>query len=245
MKRKTVRSICGIALVTLAGLALAQAPKGVPVAEEPRHHFTFENDVIRAFRVQVAPHDRTMLHRHDRDYFYISIGAADIVNAVQGRPEVSVHMGDMQMGFTKGGFAHVAENRGEAPFRNFTIEFKRPQAKLANRCAKVDPAQPLDCPSLAADSTSITPEFESEDVRVTLLRVQPGAKLALADAQLSRLLMPIGEIRASLLRQGGKTAKLQTGKDLWAEGGKGLTIANPGESPARLLSIGINKETKK
>lgn len=245
MESKALRLICGMLLCALAAVTFAQAPKEVPVAEEPRHHFTFENDVIRAFRVEVAPHDRTLLHRHDRDYFYIAIGAADIVNAVLGRPEVSAHMADMQVGFAKGGFAHVAENRGDAPFRNFTIEFKRPQTQLTNRCARIDPAQPVNCPTLGEDSTSSVPELETEQVVVALLRVLPGAKLVLEDSHLPRLLMPIGEISGYVLAGSGKKTKLQTGKELWLKGESNLTVANNSKTSAHLLSIAIKENSKK
>jgi len=239
MKQKQRRLVCGAALLTLAGaLAAAQAPQEVPVAKEPRHHFSFENETLRAFRVEVAPRDRTLLHRHDRDYFYIAIGPADIINAVPGRPPTSVHMADLQIGFAKGGFAHVAENRADTPFRNFTIEFKRPQTKLINHCAKVDAAQPANCPAITPDATSSTPEFETAEVTVTLLRVQSGATLAMDDPQLSHLLMPIGKITAYLRRAGKKNASLQTGKETWINAGD-LNIVNTGKSPARLLSIAI------
>jgi len=228
-----------LAIPGLCAAGLAQTQKEVPVAEEPRHHFSFENETLRAFRVEVAPRDRTLLHRHDRDYFYISIGAADIVNAVQGRPEVSAHLADGQVGFAKGGFAHVAENRGDTPFRNFTIEFKRPQTKLVNHCARVDAAQPANCPAIAPDATSVTPEFETEEAIVSSLRVQPGARLALNDPVLPRLLMPIGKIQAELLCTGKKPLRFQAGKDLWAECGKGLTLVNSSKSPARVFSIAI------
>ncbi len=227
----------GIAALALAVTALAQAPREVPVAEEPRHHFSFENDRLRAFRVEVAPRDKTLLHRHDRDYFYIAIGAADIVNAVLGRPEVSAHMADLQIGFAKGGFAHVAENKGDTAFRNFTIEFKRPQSKLTNRCARVDSTQPVNC-TVAAEAP-VTPEFETEECVVSLLQVPPGGRFALDNPQLARLLMPIGDVQASLLRDGAKGVPFQANKELWTEGSKQLTVVNAGKSTARLLSIAL------
>jgi len=231
----------GMALLTLAVAAAAQAPGEVPVAKEPRHHFTFENQSIRTFRVEVAPHDRTLLHRHDRDYFYMAVGAADIINAVPGRPETSVHMANLQIGFAKGGFAHVAENRAETPFRNFTIEFKHPQSKLTNHCAKIDATQTANCPAALGEATGAIPEFATEDAIVTLLQVQPGATLPLDDSQHPRLLMPIGEIHASLLREKARPTALRAGKETWAAAGKGLAVRNTGKSLAQILSITLTK----
>ncbi|MBI3406403.1 MAG: hypothetical protein HY046_13195 [Acidobacteria bacterium] len=243
MNPRSVQVILGTALMTFVAVA-AQAPKEVPVTEEPRHHFSFENEFVRAFRVEVAPHDRTLLHRHDRDYFYISLGAADLTNAVYGRPEVHAQMVNFQIGFAKGGFAHVAVNLGDTPFRNFTVEFKRPQTKFSNRCAKVDATQPLNCPNIAEDSTSITPEFETEDAAVTLLRVKPGAKLTLDDSHSSRLLMPIDEINAQLMKEGGATISFQTGKEVWSDSGR-LTVVNNGRTPARILSMFVKDNAKR
>jgi hypothetical protein len=65
----------------------AQAPVAVPIANEPHHHLVLENSYVRVFHVSVPPHDATLLHQHDVPYIYVSLGPADVINAIQGKPE--------------------------------------------------------------------------------------------------------------------------------------------------------------
>ncbi|MBZ5527335.1 MAG: hypothetical protein LAN71_05470, partial [Acidobacteriia bacterium] len=99
----------------------AEQPKAVPITGEPRHHLSLENAWVRAFRVEVAPRDSTLLHEHARDYVYVTLGPADIVNAVWGKPEAHAQLADAEVRFARGNFAHVARNLSEQPFRNLTI----------------------------------------------------------------------------------------------------------------------------
>src|ERR1700731_353578 len=55
----------------------------VPISEEHHHHLVLENPFIRAYEVEVPPHESTLFHRHDQDYIYIVFGDADITNAVE------------------------------------------------------------------------------------------------------------------------------------------------------------------
>lgn len=67
-------------------LAAAQqsTPSEVPVEKEPHHHLVFENEYVRVFKVEVPPHESTLVHRHSRDYVVVTIGDADVTNAVVG-----------------------------------------------------------------------------------------------------------------------------------------------------------------
>src|SRR5438445_540682 len=114
-----------LALLFSASLP-AQAPTAVPIAREPHHHLVLENDYVRVFRVSVPAHDATLLHQHDVPYLYISLGPADVINAVQGKPEARIVMADGQLGYSLGHFAHIARNESDVPFNNVTIELLKP-----------------------------------------------------------------------------------------------------------------------
>jgi hypothetical protein len=93
---------------------------------EPHHHLQIDNEFVRAYYLEVAPHDETQLHQHDHDYIYVSLGPADVINnAVCKKPEVHLSLKNGETRFTHGGFAHVAGNLSDAPFRNVTIELIR------------------------------------------------------------------------------------------------------------------------
>src|SRR6266852_2246766 len=112
----------------------AQAPEPAPLAHgsvpgEPHHHVTIENAYLRAYYVEVAPHESTQLHQHDHDYIFVSLGPANVINAVRDKPEVHLVLKDGETHFTRGGFAHVARNLADTPFRNVTIELLKSQGE--------------------------------------------------------------------------------------------------------------------
>src|SRR5258708_2393969 len=87
----------------------AEAP-GVELTAEPAHHLALENEFVRVFQVNVAPHASTLLHRHGHDYLFVSLGDAHFMNEVQGKAAVEVKLADGEARFTPGDFAHVAKN---------------------------------------------------------------------------------------------------------------------------------------
>jgi quercetin dioxygenase-like cupin family protein len=131
-----------LALLLLAFSLSAQAPepallahRGVP--GEPHHHLKIENEYVRVYYVEVPPHEDTQLHQHDHDYIYVSLGPSDVVNAVRDKPEVHLLLKDGETHFARGGFAHVARNLSDKPFRNVTIELLKTQEDARNECGEV------------------------------------------------------------------------------------------------------------
>src|ERR1017187_10850380 len=112
------------ALFVLPFLALASfgAVSEVEITAEPSHHLAIENEYVRAFQVEVAPHEATLMHRHRHDYVFVTIGNAQISNEVEGKPPVEVKFADGLTRFAPGNFAHVARDIADKPFRNVTIE---------------------------------------------------------------------------------------------------------------------------
>ena len=118
-----------IPLLLLTAVALwgqtAEAP--VAITAEPSHHLYIENDQVRVFQVEAAPHAATLVHQHDHDYIFVSLGASDIRNEVVGREPVELKLEDGEVHWSKGGFAHKIVNLSDQPFRNVTIELLRAQ----------------------------------------------------------------------------------------------------------------------
>jgi quercetin dioxygenase-like cupin family protein len=52
--------------------AFAAAPE-VEVTSEPWHHLALENAYLRVFKVEVAPHTDTSMHRHRHDYLFETV----------------------------------------------------------------------------------------------------------------------------------------------------------------------------
>lgn len=159
------RAILFVLLVAAVLWAQTAQQTAVPVDQEPRHHLFLANDYVRVFKVEVAPHDRTLLHQHDRDYAFVVLGDADIINARQGSPamEQKLKLGDTA--YAKGGFAHVAINQSDTPFRNITIEIVKP---------KPDPA-PQPFATLVGAGMSVTQLVNNDRVHAELYELEPGA----------------------------------------------------------------------
>jgi len=58
-------------------------------------------------------------------------------NAVRDKPEVHLQLKDGETHFTRGGFAHIASNLADTPFRNVTIELLKPQGEANNKCGNI------------------------------------------------------------------------------------------------------------
>lgn len=223
----------------------AQAPIAVPIASEPHHHLSLQNEYVKAFEVEVAPHESTLLHQHDHDYVYIAIGDAQVTSAVPGKPDVHLKLADGEVRFSRGGFAHVARNDADAPFRNVTIELLRPQGQLRNICLQVVANEPTACPGTqeppAADAThSDRPEFETDETRVILTRVMSHQRVNLSDARWDELIVALDEAVIGFAAGKGPERLLHPGDCVWlGRGGVTRVFKNNGEKEARFITLEV------
>src|SRR5437899_9197157 len=119
MRSRPLLPLLFLATLTLA----AQTPSEVELTSEPSHHLALENEYVRVFKVEVAPHAATLMHRHRHDYVFVTLGASKVSNEVEGKAPLTLKLQDGETRFTPGGFAHIAKNLSDQPFRNVTIEF--------------------------------------------------------------------------------------------------------------------------
>lgn len=108
--------------VQLFVAAMASAQKVVPITSEPSHHLAINNEYVRVFKVEVAPHAETLYHQHDHDYIYVTLGDADINNVLLQQQPVRMALKDGDVRLSKAPFAHKATNNSDQPFRNVTVE---------------------------------------------------------------------------------------------------------------------------
>ena len=171
-----------LALCASTPLAAQTIPGAVLAQREPHHHLTFADSVMRVLRVRVPMHDSTLLHEHGPDYFWIALGASEVVNARQGSPDASIRSADLSVHYTPGHFAHVARNPGASPFDNITIELLGAQSNVHNLCEPAMGGQPLDCATPATNATTFTgaterPAFKTDQLRVSLVTLDGGATM--------------------------------------------------------------------
>jgi hypothetical protein len=94
----------------------------VPIEQEPRHHLVIENEFVRAFAVEIAPHDRTLCHHHPHDYLLYVAGDGEIVSAARDEEPKQLSYRDGECELSSAGLVHVVENLRDTPFRNVVVE---------------------------------------------------------------------------------------------------------------------------
>jgi hypothetical protein len=220
----------------------AQAPNAVPLTEEPHHHLVLENDYVRVFRVSLPAHAATLLHQHAVPYLYVSLGPADVVNAVQGRPEARIVMADGQLGYSPGHFAHIARTDAGSTFDNVTIELLKPQGVPRNLCEKIIDGPLNDCQSSGSNTvpsnsplrafvqaTGPKRLFETEEIFVASHFAPTEQKYSESGPPDARLLVMQDKSDLRVDFDGEPSKPVHSGEVLWLQAGKKWTIVTPGD----------------
>jgi hypothetical protein len=217
-------------------------PGAVLAKREPHHHLAYEDSTLRVLRVRVPAHDTTLLHEHAPDYFWIALGASEVVNAQLGAPDAMIKSADLSVHYTVGNFAHVARNPGNTPFDNITVELLAKQTNVHNLCEPAVANQPLDCPRRLPEGTpqffgvSEHPVFASDQLRVSLVTIPPGGQM-LPNSE------AMGAWVIALDTAGVGRGFVITGPGRWAGGafrpaaGANWRALNRGRSVVRLLTV--------
>jgi hypothetical protein len=214
-------------------VAASQAP--VPLSEEPHHRLVLQNDFTRVYNVMVPPLDTTLLHQHDLPYLYVTLGPADIINAIVGKPELHQILQDGETHYSPGHFAHVARTDSGMQFQNVTIELVHSQGTPKNLCKDVLPGVPLDCPEQkpAMDNGKTkkgqsemvpvavdVPYFETDEVRVDLHKVSSGLSYVDAAPKAGALLVALTDANLDANLNGEHISFLHGGDVAWLPAGQ-------------------------
>jgi hypothetical protein len=229
-----MKKLLGSALLLFAFSLNAQAPTAVPVGKEPHHRLVFENSYVHVFRVSVPAHDATLLHQHDVPYVYVALGPADVINAVAGKPEVRLVMADGQVGYSRGGFAHIARNDSDIPFNNVTVELLKPQGEPRNLCEKIVDGPLANCPQAASSPAAKALSklfqgkrlFETDDVLTDSVALTTNFADAPAGARRPRLLIACDKAELRVGLPGESPRSLQGGEVLWLSSGVTAKVSN-------------------
>jgi hypothetical protein len=204
----------------------------VPVSDEPHHALALKNDFVHVYNVTVPPRDATLLHQHDLPYIYLTLGATDVVNAVQGKREVELTLPDGETRYTPGGFAHVARTDAGIEFHNITIELEKPQSSPRNLPAGAAERALGTCPPGAIDvkgnpqipSQQVVPCFETDEVHLELVRVEGGKDYEEGAPQTAALLVAMSNANLDVSLSGQHVAFLHAGDVLWLPAGTARKI---------------------
>jgi quercetin dioxygenase-like cupin family protein len=222
-------------LLLAATVLAAQSTSEVELTAEPHHHLALENKYVRVFKVEVAPHDATLMHSHHHDYVFVTLGATEVENDVKGKPPVTLKLQDGEARFVPGNFAHIARNMADTPFRNMTIEFLQDEAAHKTPPPKWDDERGLHV--FTGGTQDIM--FVQDGVRVSETELQPGATLPSHHHSGPHLLVAVTdlEVRSDVEGQGPMPGHLKAGDVKWLPGGYTHTLTNVGKQEARFVTL--------
>lgn len=205
------------------------------LTSEPSHHLVFENAFLRVFDVTVAPKATTLVHRHNNDYVYVTLGDADITNAKVGAQPAKALLKDGDTRFAAGGFAHAAINNADTPFHNITIEILAPASNEHN-CTEgcslpCDSADKAVCPVVQR-------LFSADQWTVTSITLPPGARMPEHTHYAHHLVVAVSDLHLKLKNQDQPETEMtaKVGDTAWVNPVI-HTVTNIGPKPARFVTL--------
>lgn len=218
----------------IAMLAAYAAAPEVEITSEPSHHLALENEYLRVFKVEVAPHAATLMHRHRHDYVFVTLGDSHISNDVDGKAPADVKFADGDTRFAPGNFAHLVKNLAETPFRNVTIEIMQDEKMRA-----VPSSWPEERGEKTFPGGRIKILSVKDGVRVSEVNLDAGATVPSHHHNGPHLMVAISDLdlRSDVEGQGPMPGKFKAGDIKWLPGGYTHTLTNTGEHAARLVTV--------
>ena len=218
----------------IAMLAAYAAAPEVEITSEPSHHLAIENEYLRVFQVEVAPHAATLMHRHRHDYVFVTLGDSHVSNEVDGKTPVDVKLADGDTRFAPGNFAHIARNLAETPFRNVTIEIMQDEKM---RTAPFPWPEESGEKTFAGGRSKIL--FVKDGVRVSEVDLEAGATVPSHHHNGPHLLVAVSDldVRSDVEGMGPMPGKFKAGDVKWLPGGYTHTLTNTGAHAARLVTV--------
>jgi quercetin dioxygenase-like cupin family protein len=218
----------------LIPLLAAETATEVEITAEPSHHLALENEYVRVFKVEVAPHTSTLMHRHRHDYVFVTLGDSHVSNEVEGKTPVDLRLVDGDTRFVSGNFAHVAKDLADQPFRNVTIELLEDE-KLRST--------PSHWPEEGGEKTFPGGRskilFVKDGVRVSEVDLEPGAVVPSHHHDGPHLLAALTDLdlRSDVDGMGPMPGKFKSGDIKWLPVGYTHTLTNVGKNSARFVTL--------
>jgi quercetin dioxygenase-like cupin family protein len=212
---------------------LAQVPE-VEITSEPSHHLVLENELVRVFKVEVAPQASTLMHRHRHDYLFVTLGDSRVSNEAAGKAPVELKLADGETRFVPGNFAHIAKDLSDQPFRNVTIELVQDE-----KLRTAPSPWPMEGGNKDFPGGHVKVLFIRDGARVSQVELEPGATVPSHHHDGPHLLVAVSDLdlRSDVEGQGPMPGKFKSGEIKWLPGGYTHTLTNVGKSPARFVTV--------
>lgn len=219
----------------------ARAQSLDPLAIDPQHyHLDIENQWVRAFHEQMAPHATMPMHQHPAPGAVI-VFLTDRHNRLTAPDGASRdlrdHAGDVMWSTPS---THRSENLSDIPFEAVQIEPRKPGGGAPPSA----PPDKLD--AAAVDPQHYHVEFENEYVRVLRVTIGPHEKLRLhthppTGAVLVQLTAQ--NLRLTLADGTSRLSKFPAGKVRWVEPGAAHQDENLSDAPLKFIRVELKFAT--
>jgi hypothetical protein len=230
-----MQRLAAAAILLAASFAWGQQADPVDVSAEPHHHVVLDNLFVKAYDVQVAPKESTLMHRHGKDYLGVFLGNSEIQNTKQGAQPAMAKFKDGDVRYTPGGLVHAIADSGDAPFRNITIELLQPTTNQKN-CTE-SCSIPVKCEGSAPCATA-TKIMTADQWSVTQIEIPAGGVYPQHTHLANFLVIPLTDADVKVKNQDGPEtpAHYATGKVTW-NNPLVHTITNTGKTPAKAVVL--------
>ncbi len=214
--------------------AQTTSAQDVEITAEPHHHLALENEFVRVFKVDVPPHADTLMHWHRHDYVFVTLGASEVSNDVQGKPPVTLKLQDGETRFISGNFAHIARSLSDQPFRNVTIELLQDEKNRSRSESKSDRGVTI----LQGGTRDVL--FVKDGVKTTDVQLNPGAIIPRHHHAYPHLVVAVTDLELKGDNADGTASsmmKLSAGDIQWVPAGATHTVTNVAKHPAHYIAL--------
>ena len=231
------------AIRTVAVPLAAQDASVIPLDQEPHHHLALKNDVVEVFNVDLASHDAFKMHRHDHDDVAVVLGEAVTVNTSPGKPDLLQNYKGGEVNFARSPRVHSVRNIGQTDYRIVSIDLLRAQTGARNLCgAQVTTTEKRDCPASAEAAAnaprSDSPQFETDQIRVTLTEIRPHQTATFGEKDVDDLIVPVEDAAVPSGKAKGPDEPLASGTPVWLARGKDKkTLKNNTDKDLRIVTV--------
>jgi quercetin dioxygenase-like cupin family protein len=232
MKLRTLLPI----LVALCSVVVhAQPTSEVAVETEPHHHQVLQNNLVRVFKVEVPPQQSTLMHHHQHDYIYVTLGATELSNEVAGNPPATLKLADGETRFSPGNFSHLVRDLANTPFRNVTVEILQDEQMRKDPGPRWDEERALH----VLDKGTVDVMFVKDGVRASETELQPGGNIPRHQHKGPHLLVALTDLELRTDAEGRPpvTVKVSAGDVRWVPGGITHSITNVGSGTAKFVAL--------
>jgi quercetin dioxygenase-like cupin family protein len=220
-----------LALLSCTALSGQQGPSTAPLelSKESHHELLFENAEVRVFRVELQPGERTLPHRHERSYAYLSLHPVTLANEVRGHPPVVVELEGGEVHTSKGGFTLAERNKSPEPAAIILIEAVKADAGGF--------AAPIG--GFRYHGAAFAGLFQFTGMRGYSLVVAAGGRTEKHEEQYDRLILAISDLklREDVTGQPSSEVLMNAGDVKWFPRGISHATTNMGDSPATFITF--------